>query len=104
MYIVTRRYRLAGDTLDEAVSKTEQEGLPELKKVPGFVDYYYLHSSGSVMSISLYESRESAEESSRVAADWVSRNIANLYDGPPEIFSGEVLIHSPEKKRQSEAA
>ena len=104
MYIVTRRYHLPEELLDEVVRKTEQEGLPEFKKIPGFVDYYYVHSNGSVMSISVFESRESAEESSRIAAEWVRKNIPSLYAGPPEIFSGEVLIHSLEKKQQGKVA
>lgn len=104
MYIVTRRYRLAEESLDEVVSKTEQDGLLELKKIPGFIDYYYLHSNGSVMSISVYENREGAERSSHVAADWVQKNIPSRYAGPPEVFSGEVLIHSLEKEQRGKAA
>jgi hypothetical protein len=104
MYIVTRQYRLAEESLKEVVSKTEEGGLSLFRKIPGFIDYYYIYSDGSVMTIGIDENRESAEESTRIAADWVPKNIPGLYAGPPKVFSGDVLIHSREKKQRGEAA
>ncbi|MGZ3708920.1 MAG: hypothetical protein ACXWPM_09075, partial [Bdellovibrionota bacterium] len=52
-----------------------------------------LYSDGFVTVVNIYESREGAEQSSRAAAEWVQKNIPGAYAGPPEIVSGEVLLH-----------
>lgn len=97
MYMAIRRYRLPKERLNDVVNKTKNEGLPIFEKIPGFVDYYYLYSDGFVTVVNTYESRESAERSSRIAAEWVQENIPGAYAGPPEIISGEILFHRHNK-------
>jgi len=46
-----------------------------------------------VVSISLFGDRAAAEESTRRAAEWVCRNLADLIRRPPEILTGEVVAH-----------
>ncbi len=45
-----------------------------------------------VASISIFETQAGAEESTRLAADWVRQNIAELVAGPPEITAGPVIV------------
>ena len=44
------------------------------------------------MTISVYETREGAEESNRAAAEWVGENLPDLRVSPPTIIAGEALL------------
>jgi hypothetical protein len=46
-----------------------------------------------VASVSVFHDLAGAEESNRMAADWVRQEIASLMAGPPEITAGEVKAH-----------
>ena len=48
---------------------------------------------GVVATVSVFETREDAEESIRMAADWIRQNMASLLPNPPEITAGEVAAH-----------
>ena len=45
------------------------------------------------VSVSVFETKAQAEESNRLAAEWVKKNAAPLMAGPPEITEGEVGVH-----------
>ena len=53
--------------------------------------------------MSVFENRESAEQSNQVAAQWV-RTIGGLLLGPPEITSGEIVIHAEREQTARIAA
>lgn len=46
-----------------------------------------------VASVSVFQNQAGADESNRMAADWVRQEIAGLMAGPPEITAGEVNAH-----------
>ena len=69
--------------------------MPLLKDVPGFVTYYWLNTGeGTGASLSVFESREGAEESVRVAAKFLQQHLLNLTISKPEIIEGEVQAHA----------
>jgi hypothetical protein len=45
---------------------------------------------GPVVSVSIFEDRAGAEESNRIAAEWVGHNLAAMLPNPPEVIVGEV--------------
>jgi hypothetical protein len=68
--------------------------LPIISKAPGFVAYYIVDAGNDVVaSVSVFEDEAGAEESNRMAADWVKENIASLVSGSPEITAGAVTVH-----------
>ena len=95
MYISIRKYKLASQdakTLGELTRQINDLFLPQISKAPGFVSYYAVDGgSGTLATISVFESKSGAEESNRQAADFVKKNLPALASGPPEITSGEVL-------------
>jgi hypothetical protein len=95
MHIAIRRYGLLTREPIEKVLQGIREGfMPILKKEPGFLAYYALSSgSGTITSISIFEHRAQAEKSSRMAEDWVGKNLTNTLPTSPEIISGEVGVH-----------
>jgi hypothetical protein len=65
-----------------------------MKDVSGFQAYYTLDAGGGrIASVSVFEDRAGAEESSRKAADWIRQNMASLFPNPPEVLQGEVVAH-----------
>jgi hypothetical protein len=54
--------------------------------MPGFVEYTLMQvAEEEGLTISVFETKEQAEESNRKAAEWVSQNLAPLATGPYEI-------------------
>ena len=65
---------------------------PPARETPGFEAYYLVDAgNGVVVSISFFGDRDAAEESTRGAAEWVSRNLADLIRLPPQVLTGEVV-------------
>ncbi len=94
MYIAIRRYRVPLDAVDEVTQQVETGFLPLLKQRPGFMEYYWLNAgNGYMISVGMFADRDAAEESTRMAADYVRQFIPVLARNPPEVSEGEVVIH-----------
>jgi hypothetical protein len=95
MYASIRRYKLNPGANVAALSRQVHEGFtPIISKAPGFMAYYLVDAgSGVVASISVFQDQAGAEESNRMAADWVRQNLASQIAGPPEITAGAVTAH-----------
>jgi len=94
MYASIRRYRTPDP--EEIRRNVEVGFLPQLRTQPGFVSYTLVHAGNGVMvSVSVFETREGADESNRMAAEWVAQNVAALVQGRPDITQGEVVAHAP---------
>jgi hypothetical protein len=95
MYLVLRHY----DDVDPEYAKQSLERnrntlVPLLSRQPGFLAYYTLEGEdGTVVSIGVYESKEEAERSTQIAADWVKQNTTQFIKKPPRVTQGEVLVY-----------
>lgn len=93
MFVSIRKY--VADSPDEITKLVNDGFLPVISSAQGFMAYYGLKGDGGVWtSISVFESREGAEESNRMAAEWIKKNAASLKLPPPEVISGEVVTHT----------
>ncbi len=94
MYISIRKYKVT--SAEELAKRVNTGFLPIISKGPGFISYYLLSSGDNVVaSVSVFETQAGAEESNKMAADWVSKNVAELVTGgAPETTAGEVSAHS----------
>lgn len=63
--------------------------------MPGFDgDHLIEAGSGVVSSVGFFDTAAHAEESTRVAADWVREaKLETALPNPPKITNGEVLVH-----------
>lgn len=90
MYAIIRRYRTS--SIKEVVQRIKKDFLSVIASAPGFVAYYVVDESNGVQtSISIFESREYAEYSNKLAAYWVKEH-ADFLLNTPEITSGEVVL------------
>jgi hypothetical protein len=93
MYAAVRRYEGVTDPR-EVRRHVEEEFLPLISEMPGFVAYYVVDAGEGVMvSTSVFEHKEAEEESSWRAGEFVAEHIAPLVPNPPQITAGEVVAH-----------
>ena len=92
MYAPIRRLKVKPGLIDEAVQRIENGFVPIISSVPGFVEYVGVQVGEDVaLTISLFETQEQVEESTRRAAEWIKQNMAPFAAGPHEIVAvGEV--------------
>lgn len=93
-----RRYVTDPKSIDELVKRIKAEFVPMIGKVPGFMSYVVVDAgNGTLASISTFENKAGADESTRRAADWV-KTIRSLVPNPPQVTAGDIVISSwPQK-------
>ncbi|MFF3336269.1 hypothetical protein ACFYWX_43340 [Streptomyces sp. NPDC002888] len=91
MYAAVRRYE--GVTDPAEAGRLVNEGfVPLVRRIPGFVAYYWVDAGNGVMvSTSVFEDQSGAEESVSRAADFVRDNLAALLPNPPRVMAGDVV-------------
>lgn len=97
MYATIRRYTTKGDVDQKTVSdlkrRIEDGFLPIIQDIRGFHGYYALNvDNKQVVTISLFEDRNGATESTRRAADFVKKDPMKDQLGTPEVLEGELLV------------
>ena len=97
MYAIVRRYTPKANVepkdLDEFKHRLEEKFLPVTKAIRGFHSYYVVNSGNrEILSISVFEDRAGATESTRRAAEFVRQDTLMNTMGTPEISEGEVLL------------
>ena len=68
--------------------------------MPGFIAYYFIATKDGGASVTVCEQRAGCDESTRLAADWIGKNLPNLKLNPPHVAEGEVSFkfsHYPAK-------
>ena len=93
MFAAIRRYHTDPDSLDEVVRQVNEGFVPLISDMPGFVAYIALDAGqGEYGTVSVFEDQASAEESNRVAEEWVKENLGDLLPSP-DYAAGEVVAY-----------
>jgi hypothetical protein len=96
MFATVRRYEgIDTSKKDELTKKVGETLAPRLSKLPGFGSYFLIDTGDGVMSsISLFETSSQAQDSTRVASEWVrDEKLENILVDPPKVTGGEVIVH-----------
>ena len=96
MHATIRRYEgVDQNRTVELTGKVNETLVPQLSKLPGFKGYYMIESGNGVFSsLGLFETREQADESAKLAASWIrDEKLETAFPNPPQITSGKVLTH-----------
>jgi hypothetical protein len=94
MHATVRRYEgIDQSKKDELTKKVGESLMPRLSKLPGFNGYYLIESGiGEFTSFGLFDNPAQAEESTRVAANWVrDEKLEAILPNPPKVTAGEVI-------------
>lgn len=90
MYAAVRQYHFDPKDTEEIDRQVQQNLVPLLKKISGFVDYYWIDTGkGTGASMSVFRDEAGVQESIRVAAEFVQREMPSKIS-KPEILQGEV--------------
>ena len=91
MYAAVRRYE--GITDDAEAGRLVGESfIPLLENVLGFIAYYWIDAGDGVMaSLSVFDDKAGADESVKLAHEWVQENAATLIPNPPQVTEGSVV-------------
>ena len=96
MYATIRRYEAIDQSRTSELVKKADDGLvPTLSELPGFHGYYLIEAGNGVMSsIGFFDTSEQADESTRVASNWVrEEKLETALPNAPKITSGDVVVH-----------
>jgi hypothetical protein len=96
MFATVRRYEgIDASHKDELKKKVGESLAPRLSKLPGFNNYFLIDTGNGVMSsIGLFDNSTQANESTRVASDWVrDEKLERVLPNPPKVTAGEVIVH-----------
>ena len=94
MHATVKRYEGVDESRrDELEKKVNEALIPRLSKLSGFSGYYLVEAERGVMtSISFFDSREHADESTRLAATWIrDEQLEGALPNPPKITFGKVI-------------
>ena len=71
-------YAITSGTADDIFRAGEDGMLPVFKRQPGFLGYGLAHDgTGTILSISRWETHEAAENATAAAEQWVKDNLAD---------------------------
>src|SRR5437899_10931377 len=88
MYAAVRQWSNAS-ALTDALMQRQSDVEQLLRGVPGFVSYYGLRDGASYTSITVCQDRAGAEESNRIAGQWVRENLSGVSLAAPQMSGGD---------------
>jgi hypothetical protein len=97
MFATIRRYSTKTtanqQTIDEFKRRIEEKFVPTLSDIRGFHTYGVVKTGDKdLLSISIFEDRQGATESTRRAAEFVQKDPLKDQLSKPEVIEGELLI------------
>ena len=93
MYAIVRNYSGAGaKQLFDLLERQKAEVEATIRKVPGLVSYSLVRCSDGGMSITVCQDKTGADESVKVAREWIRKNAANVPAYPPAIMEGPIIV------------
>ena len=94
MFAVIRHYHFDKKHSAE-IDRLVREGfVPLIKKSKGFVRYYWLDSgNGEGASFGVFKDKAGADESVRLAAEFIKKELSKLMVEKPEIIEGPIKAH-----------
>jgi quinol monooxygenase YgiN len=96
MFAAIRYYQAEPPSIDEVIRRVEEGFVPVIRDMVGFVSYFVLVPSDredEIVSVSVFEDQQSAEESNRKATEWVAQNLEELLRPVPEYAEGQVVVY-----------
>jgi hypothetical protein len=93
MHAVVRTYSGQGakellDVLDK--NKVTIQRL--IREIKGFISFSSARTGDGGFTVSVFQDKTRTDESTRVAREWISKNVGNIGAAPPKVTEGAVLL------------
>ena len=92
MYATIRRYTIERERMNQLMRDIRQNFLPLISQVPGFISYEAVNAGDRLVTVSMFETKEGATESTRRTAHYVKQQ-PDFHPSEFEVTEGEVTIH-----------
>ena len=93
MHAVIRTYvNAASKKLFDVLEERKADVEAVIRKVPGLVSYTLLRTGDGGVSITVCQDKAGADESVRVAREWVRTNASDVGAHPPAVTEGSVVL------------
>ncbi len=93
MYAIMRSYSGKGSKeLFDVLAKGKTDIESAMRGIKGFVGYTLARSNEGGFSLTSCQDKPSADESARVAKDWIAKNAASVVVSPPVVSEGAVIL------------
>jgi len=93
MHAVVRTYSGAGAAqLFDVLEAQKADVEAALRKVPGLVSYTLLRQGDGGMSVTVCTDKAGADESLKVAREWIQKNASTTHASPPDVVEGSVIV------------
>jgi hypothetical protein len=94
MHAVIRSYSGKGSKkLTSVLEKNKGEIEKLIRAIKGFVSYSLVRTQDGAFSVSVFQDKAGADESVRVARDWISKNASSASAPAPTVSEGTVILH-----------
>ena len=94
MFGVVRHYHFDKKDSAEIDRMVREEFVPIIKKANGFVRYYWLDTgNGEGASFGVFKDKAGADESVRMAADFLKQKMTKYVMQKPEVIEGPIKAH-----------
>jgi hypothetical protein len=91
MHAVIRHYK-GNSQLMDVLARRADEVEQVIRGVPGLVSYTLVRTADGGFSVSVFEDKTGADESTRRAAEWTRENAPEAAGSPPEVIEGEAIL------------
>ena len=93
MYAAVRTYSGPGaKELFDLLEQRKAEVEAVIRTLPGLVSYTLVRSAEGGIAVTVCEDRAAAEESTRIAKEWIKQHASELGSNLPEVDLGSVLV------------
>ena len=93
MHAVVRTYSGAGATqLFDVLEAKKADIEVTLRQVPGLVSYTLLRQAEGGLSVTVCTDKAGADESLKVAREWIQKNASTSPASPPTVMEGSVIV------------
>lgn len=93
MHAMLRTYAGAGSKeLFDALASRKSEVEAAIRAVPGLVSYTMVRTGDGGATITVCQDKASADESLRVAREWMQQNLPGIGGAAPAIAEGDVIV------------
>lgn len=74
MHVAIRRYEMPPELIPDIKAKIKSDFFPDIARISGFNAYYAIQTgSNQIATVSVFETEDGTDESTRIAAEFVQR-------------------------------
>jgi len=101
MYATIRRYDLGAGSrgmgsVTELTRRCDEELVPTLSGLDGFVAYYVVDTgNGVISSVSIFNHAAGAEEGNKLVKHFFKERLQGLLQANPQVTEGPAIVHKP---------